>query len=441
CHSRSDRPSAAEVAEDRGSRRYERRSARDEATEEGWVMDRTVRLICWLSMCEARKGSPGRPGAGFAALQDTMAFLRCQGELGTMECVSIGESILRHMVGLLKREVDSLDSEINGWAARGSHLPPLRPLPGVSGGRHGTAAALACVWPLTSLVVEFIAIPPVASPPAASAANAPTPSAAALAVSTAAADHGCGPRFRGIDDSLICPSPMQGILQWLDTGMRLSSHAHLPPLPFTPNGGSNLPSMGSSTLPATPNSAAGSRAWELLDAAVDLISPTGDTLLWDARYRHGLSAETGFGGSGGEGVYASGAVDPSAVEVLDWGRPGLASLGRRDDTRAAGDRGTPGAPARRGGDADSRGPWFIDAKGKKGNPLADAGGVPWILVRLLLAIFVSGGAADGNNEVGTWAQGNTRRPSSGRGGGGGSGRGAGGGRGSGSCSGGGSGKG
>lgn len=347
-------------------------------------------------------------------------------------------------VGLLKREIDSLESEINGWA-RGSHLPPLRPLPGVSGGRHGTAAALACVWPLTSLVVEFIAIPPVAHPPAASAANAPTPSAAALAVSAAAADHGCGPRLRESDGSLTFPSPMQGVLRWLDTGMRRPSHAHLPSsLPSTPNGGSNLTSMGSSLLPATSSSAAGWRAWELLDAAVDLIGPTGDTLLWDARYRHGLSAETGFGGSRGEGVYASGAVDPSAVQVLDWGRPGSAPLGRRDDTRTAGDRGTPGgAPARRGGDADSRGPWFIGDRGRKGNPLADAGGVPWMLVRLLLAIFVSGGAADGNNEVGTWAQGgNARRPSSGRGstggsaGSGGSGKGAGGGRGSGSCSGG-----
>ena len=312
-------------------------------------------------------------------------------------------------VSLLKREIDRLESEMNGWA-RGSHLPPLRPLPGVSGGRHGTAAALACVWPLASLVVEFIVIPPVANPPAASAANAPTPSAAALAVSTAAADHGCGPRLRGSDDPFTCPSPMQGILQWLDTGMRLSSHTH----PFTPNSRPNLPRMRSPLLPATSNSAAGWRAWELLEAAVDLIGPTGDTLLWDARYRHGLSVETAIGGSGGEGVYASGAVDPSAAEVLDWGRPGSASLGRRDDTRTAGDRGTPGAPVRRGGDADSRGPWFIDARGRKGNPLADAGGVPWMLVRLLLAIFVSGGAAEGNNEVGTWAQGSARRPSSGR---------------------------
>ena len=97
-HSGTDRPSAAELAEDGGPRRYERRSARDEATQEGLVMDRTLRLICWLSMWEAREGSPGRPGAGFAALKDTMSFLRCQGELGTMECVSIGERILRHMV-------------------------------------------------------------------------------------------------------------------------------------------------------------------------------------------------------------------------------------------------------------------------------------------------------------------------------------------------------
>lgn len=96
--SETDRPSGAGLAEDGGSRRYERRSARDEAREEGWVMDRTLRLICWLSMWEAREGSPGRPGAGFAALEDTMSYLRCQGELGTMECVSIGENILRHMV-------------------------------------------------------------------------------------------------------------------------------------------------------------------------------------------------------------------------------------------------------------------------------------------------------------------------------------------------------
>ena len=104
--SRADRPSGAGFAEDAGSRRYERRSARDEAREEGWVMDRTLRLICWLSMWEAREGSPGRPGAGFAALEDTMSFLRCQGELGTMECVSIGESILRHMVRAVPPRVD-----------------------------------------------------------------------------------------------------------------------------------------------------------------------------------------------------------------------------------------------------------------------------------------------------------------------------------------------
>lgn len=79
---------------------YSRRSARDEAAKEERLADRTVRLISWLAMCKARSGAPGRPGAGFAELQDTMSFLRCQEELGTMECMSVGENILRHMVSI-----------------------------------------------------------------------------------------------------------------------------------------------------------------------------------------------------------------------------------------------------------------------------------------------------------------------------------------------------
>lgn len=83
-----------------GTGRHDRRNARDEAAKEGRLVDRTVRLICWLAMCKARSGRPGRPGAGFAELQETMSFLRCQGELGTMECMSVGENMLRHMVRL-----------------------------------------------------------------------------------------------------------------------------------------------------------------------------------------------------------------------------------------------------------------------------------------------------------------------------------------------------
>lgn len=87
------------AADDGGPAAWQdRRTAREEAAREGRLVDRTVKLICWLAMCKARSGMPGRPGAGFAELRDTMAFLRCQGELGTMECMSVGESMLRHMV-------------------------------------------------------------------------------------------------------------------------------------------------------------------------------------------------------------------------------------------------------------------------------------------------------------------------------------------------------
>lgn len=64
------------------------------------LVDQTVRLICWLAMCQAREGMPGRPGAGFSALEDTMSFVRCQAELGVMECISVGERVLRHMVSI-----------------------------------------------------------------------------------------------------------------------------------------------------------------------------------------------------------------------------------------------------------------------------------------------------------------------------------------------------
>lgn len=77
---------------------WDERAAGDDASEEKRLVNQTVRLICWLAMCQAREGTPGRPGAGFAALQDTMSFLRCQAELGVMECVSVGERVLRHMV-------------------------------------------------------------------------------------------------------------------------------------------------------------------------------------------------------------------------------------------------------------------------------------------------------------------------------------------------------
>lgn len=328
-------------------------------------------------------------------------------------------------MNLLKREIDCLESEVNGWA-RGSHLPSLRPMLGTRGGRHGAAAALACVWPLAALVVEFVAIPPVANPPAVSAVNAPTPSAAALAVLTAAIDDDEGSPSGWSEESLTCPSPMQGILQWLDTGLSvaLPSVLSVPPSPATPDARAKFPRMGSFSRDVPAASTAGWRAWELLDATVDLVGPTGDTLLWDARYRHGLSTETGaIGGSSSiRGVYAAGAVDPVAFDVLDWGRRGRGGGGLESSThsrRSAGDRGAPVFSDRAGtgflggidwggGDGDSDGRWFIDSKGKKQNPLADAGGVPWMLVRILLAIFVSGGAAAGHAETGT---GTSRKPS------------------------------
>lgn len=75
------------------------RTTSDGGSEERLV-DQTVRLICWLAMCQAREGMPGRPGAGFSALEDTMSFVRCQAELGVMECISVGELVLRHMVSV-----------------------------------------------------------------------------------------------------------------------------------------------------------------------------------------------------------------------------------------------------------------------------------------------------------------------------------------------------
>lgn len=91
-------PRADSIADDGDTSWHDRRSARDEAVREERLVDRTVKLMCWLAMCKARSGRPGRPGAGFAELQDTMSFLRCQGELGTMECMSVGEKMLGHMV-------------------------------------------------------------------------------------------------------------------------------------------------------------------------------------------------------------------------------------------------------------------------------------------------------------------------------------------------------
>lgn len=332
---------------------------------------------------------------------------------------------------LLKREVDCLESEVNGWA-RGSHshLPSLRPMLGTGNGRHGAAAALACVWPLASLVVEFVTIPPVANPPAASAVNAPTPSAAALAVLTAAIDDDEGSPSRWSEESLTCPSPMQGILQWLDTGLALPSVLSVPPSPATPGAREKFPRMGSFSRDVPAASAAGWRAWELLDATVDLIGPTGDTLLWDARYRHGLSTETGAiigNGNSGAGVYAAGAVDPVAADVLDWGRHGGRELeSSAHSRRSAGDRGTPGGASSRagdggvggflggvdwsGGDRDNDARWFVNSKAKKENPLADAGGVPWMLARILLAVFVSGGAATGLAEAGASRKSSERWP-------------------------------
>lgn len=295
---------------------------------------------------------------------------------------------------------------MNGWS-RGSHLPSLQPMFGVNGGRHGAAAVLACVWPLASLVVEFIAIPPVANPPAASVVNAPTPSAAALAVLTAAVDGDDGSPSRWSEESLTCPSPMQGILQWLDTGMDVPP---VPPSPATSDAFGKSPRMGSFSRDVPTASAAGWRAWDLLDATVDLTAPTGDTLLWDARYRHGLSTEADtLSGPGRGGVYSAGAVDPIAVDVLDWGRR---TDGKSDQwtpsRRSAEDRGASGGPVRSGGGGSSGGEsggyrrtWFVDTKSKKENPLADAGGVPWMVVRILLAVFVSGGAAEGHTVAGT----------------------------------------
>ncbi len=66
----------------------------------------------------------------------------------------------------------------------------------------------------------------------------------------------------------------------------------------------------------------------------------------------------------------------------------------------------------------------MDSKGKKGNPLADAGEVPWMLVRILLAIFVSGGAAEGHAEPETPRKFPARRMSGSGSGGSGSGNGA-----------------
>lgn len=329
-------------------------------------------------------------------------------------------------MSLLKREADCLDSEVNGWA-RVSYQPALGPMFGAAGGdRHGAAAVLACVWPLAALVVEFVTIPPVPNPPAALAAKAPTPSAAALAVLTAAADHDSEHPSRLSDTSLICPSPIQGLITWLDKGMDLPLHAAQPsPSPLFV--AASFPRMSSPLPPTAAPSAVGWRAWELLDAVVDLVGPTGDTLLWDARYRHSLSA---MGSSNSAGIPVAGAVDPAAAKVLDWGRRQLDSSDRRDDARGVREgKKMPGTPARARGsgrgdgvsDTDSRGV-FIDAKGKE-NPLADAGGVPWMLVRLLLAIFVSGGAAKGPAEVGAGSQGLRHHPSdSTRGGGGSSGR-------------------
>lgn len=327
-------------------------------------------------------------------------------------------------MSLLKREADALESEVNGWA-RVWHHPSLRPRLG-GGGNQGAAAVLACVWPLASLVVEFIAIPPVSNPPAAAAFGAPTPAAAALAVVAAAADGDRDSPSHWSDDSLTCPSPMQGILQWLDTGMKLPRQTSVLPLtPSSPSAQGTAAAsaatprlrVGSSPLSdAAAASTAGWRAWELLDAAVDLVGPMGDTLLWDARYRHNLSVVAGVD-AGILPIF--GAVDPSAAKALDWGRQELNSSGR-DDTRLP---RTPGAPRQssggflggvRGAGGVGGHAWFVDAKGK-GNPLADAGGVPWMLVRLLLAVFVSGGASESIGEGGAAVSNGTSRPVSRRG--------------------------
>lgn len=298
---------------------------------------------------------------------------------------------------------------------------------GTGGGRHGAAAVLACMWPLAALVVEFVTIPPVPNPPVVSAVNAPTPSAAALAILTAAAgDEDPPPRWS--EESFARPSPMQGILQWLDTGIALPPLQPVPPSLATPDARTTFSPMGSFSRDVPTASAAGWRAWELLDATVDLIAPTGDTLLWDARYRHDLSADTGAMGGSGKGVYTAWAVDPVAENVLDWGRRGGGGLGSPAHTRrSSGGRGVGdsgggflGGGDWGGGDRDTRRTWFVDSQGKKKDPLADAGGVPWVLVRMLLAIFVSGGAAEGHAEAVTSGKSPSRRLSGGssKGGGG-----------------------
>lgn len=328
-------------------------------------------------------------------------------------------------VGLLKREMDCLESEINGWA----RVPQQRHLfsvLGTSGNQHSAAATLACAWPLAALVVEFIAIPPLPNPPAASAVKAPTPAAAACAVVAAAMAHDDTIlQTRSSEDLLACPFPVQGLLQWLETGIRSplspspSSHREAWPSrpPVTKWKGFSRDESGRLSPDANHPPAAGSRVWDLLDAAVSLVGPTGDTLLWDVRYRHGLWTETGMTDASGKKILG-GVVDSASARVLDWGRRSFVASGRRDDTRSSVDIGKSlggrssgvsisvstsgiGGGVGSGGGGDrgthgTRGMWFIDAKGKE-NPLADAGEVPWVLVRFLLAIFVSGGAATENN--------------------------------------------
>ncbi|CAM9116037.1 unnamed protein product [Scytosiphon promiscuus] len=201
---------------------------------------------------------------------------------------------------------------------------------------------------------------------------------------------------------------MQGILQWLDTGMEVPP---VPPSPATSDACGKFSRMRSISQHVPVATAAGWRTWDLLDATVDLTSPTGDTLLWDARYRHDLSVEADTLSGAARGVYTAGAVDPVAVNVLDWGRRTDGSLEHWvRSNRSAEDRGTPGGPDRTGGGGGGGGgvesgahrrTWFVDSKSKKENPLADAGGVPWMIVRILLAVFVSGGAADGTTACGT----------------------------------------
>lgn len=312
-------------------------------------------------------------------------------------------------MSLLKREVDALEGELNGWSRvspQTSLLPVL-----ASSGQRSAAAVLACVWPLASLVMEFIVIPPVPNPPAAVAAKAPDVAAAALAVLTAAMYNDKESPFRWGEESLTCPSPLQGLLEWLDNSLQLSmddstpppspSSPHLlpPPSAFLQSGPAHVP-------PTSPASTPGWRAWALLCAAVDLVGPTGDTLLWDAKYRHSLSIGAAIGGDGGM-VPVPGAVDPACAQALDWGRRRETDTNGRDDTRASRGQGTPGGPrrssggfraSRGGGEGEARAPYFVDVKSKV-NPLADAGGVPWMLVRLLLAVFVSGGTAVSSNST------------------------------------------